>query len=278
MKKVLACSIALACLVTPAAVRAETVDEVVTLLESAAGGDSGALENVRRVDSIDGVPVDMQAMLEATNADAALAADIIRERVTIDPGPEVAATVASVLSQERFAQASTTTLERWLDRIGSWIADRVGRLSGGDGSARRANVLAVLAVLTLVAVATSLVTKRRAAVFHERATLDRLIEQEGADPVAIERQAIAAAAAGDYARSVRLRFIAGILRLDQQGIIRYTKGLTTGEIARTVDDPVFDELQVDFDRVVYGDDPAELSMEERSESGWRRLLQEARRR
>jgi hypothetical protein len=278
VSRILVCSIALLCLSTPVTAQAETTDEAVMLLESAASGDSGALERARRIESIDRVPVNMAALLEAVDADPTRAAEILRAGVIVDPGPEVAEAAASILSQERFSQASSGSLERWLDRIGSWIADRLARLSGGNGSARRANVLAITAVLALVALAAAVATKRRAAVVHERITLDRLIEQEGADPVLIEREAMIAAAAGDYARSIRLRFVAGILRLDQQGVIHYTKGLTTGEIARAVDDPVFLELQVDFDRVVYGDQPADHVTEQRSESGWRRLLEEVRQR
>ena len=277
MNRRLACLTALLCLLVPSAAQAATSDEVVALLESASQGDGDALEQARDVDFIDGVPTDVAALLEASRNDPSLAAGILRRPLVVDPGPQVAETVASLLSQERFAGASTGLLERWLERIGSWIANRLTQLSGGSGTARRANILALAAVLALVAVVTALATRRRAAVLHRRATLDRLIEDTGDDPVEIERAATAAAERGDYTRSVRLRFIAGILRLDQQGVIHYTKGLTTGAIAEVVDDPRFDSLQDDFDRVVYGDEPADLGMEQRSESIWRRLLQEARR-
>ena len=64
----------------------------------------------------------------------------------------------------------------------------------------------------------------------------------------------------------------GILRLDQQGAITYTKGLTTLEIAQQVNSLDFDSLRRDFDLVVYGDHPATTSMHERSVNGWRSLL------
>jgi hypothetical protein len=270
---VAAAAIVALALATPAA--ATTADEAISLLESVANGDR-PIADLDQLDQIDGVPIDLVSFVDAAGGDADLAAEIIRSDFTADPGPDVIAAVESILSQERFARSSTTALERWLDRVGSWLTDRMTTLSGGNGPNARISLVAVILVLAVVGLAVRVATRRRATVVRRRHTLDRLIE-EGADPAELERQAEAAAARADYAESVRLRFIAGILRLDQQGTIRFTKGLTTGEIAGTLANPVFDDLHRDFDRVVYGDELATSNMDDRARAGWDVLVAKARR-
>ena len=51
------------------------------------------------------------------------------------------------------------------------------------------------------------------------------------DPAALERDADRAAAAGEWETAVRLRFRAGLLRLDARELIEYRPSLTTGEVA-----------------------------------------------
>lgn len=254
---------------------AATTDEAIVVLESMEADDSAATrEKLDRIESIDGVPIDLVALLDATGGDAALAAEILRAEFVRDPGPSVADTLESILAQERFARSSTTALERWLDRIGSWMTERLANVTGETGPTRRVSLIAAILVLAAVAFVTRLATRRRATVLRRRHTLDRLVE-EGADPVDLERRAEEASNRGDYTQSVRLRFIAGILRLDQQGRIRFSRGLTTGEIADALSHPTFDELHRDFDRVVYGDEPADSTMDHRSRHGWESMLSKA---
>jgi len=96
------------------------------------------------------------------------------------------------------------------------------------------------------------------------------------DPAALEREAERAAAGGEWDRAVRLRFRAGLLRLDARELIEYRPSLTTGEVAEAIFSPAFDRVGADFDEIAYGGRPAGESDEAASREGWERVLSEAR--
>ena len=58
---------------------------------------------------------------------------------------------------------------------------------------------------------------------------------EADDPQALERAAEAAERDGEWERAVRLRFRAGLLRLDRRKVLVYRPSLTTGEVARALE-------------------------------------------
>jgi hypothetical protein len=95
------------------------------------------------------------------------------------------------------------------------------------------------------------------------------------DPASLERDADRAAAAGEWETAVRLRFRAGLLRLDARDLIEYRASLTTGEVADAVDSPAFERVGEDFDEIAYGGRPAREADEAASREGWRRVLSEA---
>ncbi|RKQ94021.1 uncharacterized protein DUF4129 [Solirubrobacter pauli] len=74
----------------------------------------------------------------------------------------------------------------------------------------------------------------------------------GDDPRALERRAADAEAAGNYEAALRLRFRAGLLRLDQRGAIAFRPSISTHEVRRTLRSSDFDDLSTTFDDVVYG--------------------------
>ena len=51
---------------------------------------------------------------------------------------------------------------------------------------------------------------------------------------------------------MRLRFRAGLLRLDARELIEYRPSLTTGEVADAVASPAFARVGADFDEIAYG--------------------------
>lgn len=71
-------------------------------------------------------------------------------------------------------------------------------------------------------------------------------------PGALERRADAAEREGDYAAALRLRFRAGLLRLDGRGLIEYRPSIATGTVSRALRSPDFDRVAGDFDEIVYG--------------------------
>jgi hypothetical protein len=91
-------------------------------------------------------------------------------------------------------------------------------------------------------------------------------------PAALERRAEDAARAGDHEAALRLRFRAGLLRLDARGAIAFRPSLPTGEVARTLRSKDFDRLAATFDEVVYGHRPARPDDVEAARAGWAAVL------
>jgi Domain of unknown function (DUF4129) len=96
------------------------------------------------------------------------------------------------------------------------------------------------------------------------------------DPDQLERDAAAAEAAGDLDRAIRLRFRAGLLRLDRAGAIRYRPSLTSSQVARTLGSRDFDALAGTFDSIAYGGRPADAVDLRDARDRWPRVLTEAR--
>jgi len=180
----------------------------------------------------------------------------------------------AILAEGRFAAEGRPRARRTLgQRVGDWIADRFDGLDelvpGPAGI-----VLALLGLLVLVVAAalTSRVTGRLQLAPAARPGGPR---GRTADPAALERDAAGAEAAGDYAAGVRLRFAAGLLRLDAAQAIRLRPSLTTGQVGRALGSERFDALAMTFDEVAYGGRPAQPADAQAARDAWPRVLQEA---
>ena len=92
----------------------------------------------------------------------------------------------------------------------------------------------------------------------------------------LERDADAAERRGDHETALRLRFRAGLLRLDRAGILRYRPSLTSGAVVRRVASPSLAVLATTLDEVVYGDRPASAGDVEDARQRWPVALEEAR--
>ena len=68
------------------------------------------------------------------------------------------------------------------------------------------------------------------------------------DPKTLERQADAAEASGDLEAALRLRFRAGLLRLDRRGAIEFRPSISTHEVRRAVRSEDFDAARRDVRR------------------------------
>jgi hypothetical protein len=103
--------------------------------------------------------------------------------------------------------------------------------------------------------------------------------QPGApDARALEAAADAAEQEGRGEDAVRLRFQAGLLRLDELGVLAYRPSLPNTAVSRRLRSPVFDGLLRRFEEVVYGGRPAGPDDAGRAREGWRQVLADARRR
>jgi hypothetical protein len=133
--------------------------------------------------------------------------------------------------------------------------------------------LVLAGIVLLAATAVTGATIRRRAIAIERARRAALPATD--DPRALERDAERAERAGDWERAVRLRFRAGLLRLDRREVLAYRPSLTTGEVARAVGSPAFAEIGERFDAIAYGGRPAERADAESARRGWEQVLADA---
>jgi hypothetical protein len=94
------------------------------------------------------------------------------------------------------------------------------------------------------------------------------------DPDALERGADLAEADGRFDEAFRLRFLAGLVRLDRAGVVELKPSLTSGALRRRVRSSSLRGLSVRFDEIVYGGRPAGPADMEQARREWPRALEE----
>lgn len=168
-----------------------------------------------------------------------------------------------------------------LEGVLEWIGDRlspIGRLFDPvfelleSGPARL--IFAILLIAVVAAIAYGIATRRTARADRHRGTGPR--DATILDPSDLERMAADAEATGDLDRAIRLRFRAGLLRLDRAGAITYRPSLTSSQVARTLHSQDFEALSTTFDAVVYGGHPAGRDDIDEARARWSRLLADTR--
>ncbi len=182
-----------------------------------------------------------------------------------------------ILGGRRYKPAD---VPRPLEGVIEWLGERLRPI--GDFFSRITESLpgkialgAVLAIV--VAVVALLVARRRAATgaAGRGAGWRRRSPDEHADPLRLEREADAAERRGDLDVALRLRFRAGLLRLDRAGAIHFRPSITTGQVARRLRLPDFDDLAITFDAVAYGGRHASATDLQSARAEWPRVLQQA---
>jgi hypothetical protein len=263
-----------------AAAQAVSGAELTALAERAAD-DPDARKQLLAVERVGEQPVDVRAALDGAEGE-----ELERRARLIAASVEAAGDAAAppaaaprreareVLDDRRFHGAELPRpfagpLE-WLgeraEPVVDWINDRGARVPGGPIA-----LWTVLAAGVLLAAGTiTSTTIRRRALAIERARAAALPATE--DPRALEREAERAERDGDWERAVRLRFRAGLLRLDRRNVIVYRPSLTTGEVARAVGSPAFREVGDRFDAIAYGGRPAQRDDAEHARRGWAEVL------
>lgn len=101
-------------------------------------------------------------------------------------------------------------------------------------------------------------------------------DEQGLDPEGLERRAEEAERHGDLDLALRLRFRAGLVRLDDAGVVRLRPGLTNAAVSRILRSSRFEELAGDFDEVAYGGRPATADQVATARTGWPALVETAR--
>ena len=100
--------------------------------------------------------------------------------------------------------------------------------------------------------------------------------EDSLDPGELERRADEAERQGEFEAALRLRFRAGLGRLDEAGVVRLRLGLTNSAVSRVLRSRRFDDLADDFDEVAYGGRPATEADVATARSAWPEILTSAR--
>jgi len=281
-------AVAVAVWPTAPAAWAESATEVRSLAEQAKH-DPAALDRLKRVEVVDGRPVDLhQALSGASGADLDRRLDELASSVGAGPGegPSTPGQAPSeqarrILAARRFQPSQPPRpfaglihrlgeiLQPVVRPLGRWLAP-VGRLLLRIYHNAVLMGLACALVIGLAALFTLRLVRRRA-----RTGVGRDGELLGVavlDPRELDRQADAAEAAGDLEHAFRLRFVAGVLRLDRAGALRYRPSLTTGELVRSVKSATFPGLAAAFDEIAYGGRRPEPEDLARAKADWPRVL------
>lgn len=270
----------IALLAPPVASAQDVSREALARLAERAARDERALERLERVDSVDGTPVDLsRALAGAEGEELEERLEALAEPVTpaMAPRPGPAREQArEILAERRFHR---TELPRPFARLLDWIGERLRPLGDGLGWVADRIPGGVLwpVVGAAVAVAAALVALRlgrRRTGGPERLRAAR-IEGAAAGPDELERSADEAEQRGDHETALRLRFRAGLLRLDRLRVVPFRESLTSGEVARRLRSPEFDRLARSFDEVVYGRRPPSREDAQEAREGWRSVLAKA---
>jgi hypothetical protein len=196
--------------------------------------------------------------------------------------PDAARRVAEdILADPRYHPRRTPRpFAGFFERLGELIVDPIIRFfrSIGDllpdvGSA------AWLALAVAVIVAAAVITLRLSA-GRGRQRFARegggAHDEDSLDSEDLERRADDAERRGDLDTALRLRFRAGLVRLDGAGVVRLRPGLTNTAVSRALRSREFDGLADDFDEVAYGGRPATSTDLTTARSTWPAVVETAR--
>lgn len=251
-------------------------------LAERAVNDQRALAQIRAVQQVDGRPVDVGRALGGAEGPA-LASRLRTLAGGATPGPAAVSApgarqeAAAVLDGRRFKPSKVPrpfagilrTLGRWLEPVLEPVGDLWDRVSRTVA----ARVALVAAVFVAVAVCSRLIGRRSPKAMHRSRPVG--VDADGLDPEELEREAAAAERSGDLDRAVRLRFVAGVLRLDRAGVISYRSSMTTGQLRSRLGSTSFAGLAAAFDEIAYGGRPAENADVRAATDEWPRVLAEA---
>jgi hypothetical protein len=96
------------------------------------------------------------------------------------------------------------------------------------------------------------------------------------DPADLEARADRLALDGDYAASFRLRFEAGLIRLESLGLIAGQRTRTDAELTDRIGSAAFDHLARRHEAITFAAQPASERDDEQAKSDWPHVPQEAR--
>lgn len=160
-----------------------------------------------------------------------------------------------------------------------WLGDRlrpIGDFFSAITESLPGKILLAAVLAGVVTVVALLVARRRAATSAAAGGVGRRRSPDAhTDAGLLEREADAAERRGDLDVALRLRFRAGLLRLDRAGAIHFRPSITTGQVARRLRLHNFDDLAITFDAVAYGGRHASATDLRSARAEWPRVLEQA---
>ena len=244
----------------------------VRALAHAAESDPAALARLREVDQVVGRSVDLRRALAGASG-----RELVRRLRVLEaaagtpaaPAPRPREDARAILQERRFRRHEAP---RPFAGVLTFLSDHVvGPIANALGGRDVLWLALAIAVVLVSGAFASRLAGRRSAVAVSRASA-RGRGGERLDPRQLEREADEAEGDGDLERAIRLRFRAGLLRLDRARAIELREPVTTGHVARRLRSPDFDRVAASFDEIVYGGREPRAPDVELSREGWRSVL------
>ncbi|MCA1846494.1 MAG: DUF4129 domain-containing protein [Actinobacteria bacterium] len=204
------------------------------------------------------------------------------DRVVGAVDPDTARRAATeILSDRRFhPRQAPRPFAGFFRRVGELVVDPIIRFFEGIGDhlPRVGSLPWLILAAVVVAVAVALTVRLSAGRGRQRFAGGRHLPggDDGLDPDELERRADDAERRGDLDAALRLRFRAGLARLDGAGVVRLRPGLTNAAVSRALRSSGFDALAGDFDEVAYGGRPATTTDVAAARSTWPTVVETAR--
>lgn len=243
--------------------------QVADLADRAAGGDRAALAELQGVTAIDGRPAVIAETLVGASPQLRVRLQELGRSLRAEaPDAGIESAEQARADAERIV-AGFGDLEA-NPAPGAADVDSVPAPPGsgglGLGGLGLWLPLLALALLAGVVLAVRLARNREAAGRLEREGEPG--EGEPASPSDLERAALAAERAGDFASAVRLRFGLAVEELGERGLLSIRPSLTSSEVAVRLADRRASSLVGTFERVVYGRFEASSEDAVEAREGW----------
>ncbi|MEJ7876841.1 MAG: DUF4129 domain-containing protein [Solirubrobacterales bacterium] len=256
---------ALAVLALPAGAGATDVTRAgLADLAERASADPRALEELRAVTSVDDVPADLETVLGGAEGD------------DLDARLESVARSAGDAPPEGLEEAEARARVEGILTDDSPNPPPPGDSGGGVEVPSPPLPLGLVIAVVIVALAIVAASQmgQRTILEREAATGGNKAKRVGARD--LSREADEAERRGDFAAAVRLRFQAGLTRLDELGSIELRPSLTASGAVRESGLAAIGGLAAAYERVAFGGRTASADDAESQRTGWKSVVDEAR--
>ena len=244
-------------------------------LAQKAGSDPRALEQLDEVTSVDGVPVDMHALLAGTPQEKTARVRSLAGGVAPPPVSGTRVRAKQILEGSKFHAAP---IPRPFQGILHRTADGLTRAFNAIAKHIPFHAAGLWALIGALVIGVSVLLARR--MIGRRSSLNRYasrlsLSDRAETRAELERRAADAESRGELDLAFRLLFRAALLRLDEAHAIAYKDSLATHDIAKKLRSQTFDALALRFDQVAYGGSRATPEDLTGARDRWPHIVEEA---